>query len=519
MAFQINTNINALNAHAQGVGTQLGLKNSLEKLSSGLRINKAADDASGMIIADSLRSQASALGQAISNTNDGMGIIQIADKAMDEMLKILDTVKVKATQAAQDGQTTASRKAIQNDIIRLVQGLDYIGNTTSYNGQALLSGQWTNKEFQVGAYSNQSIKASIGSTTSDKIGQVRLETGAMITSSGEVSLKFKAVDGVNDVQLESVKISHSSGTGLGNLAEVINKSSDKTGIRAQAVVLSTSDEEIKAGDLRGIVINGFTIGDVLGIKQADSDGRLVQAFNTATSETGVEAYTDNEGRLNLRSTDGRGIVITADNGQQAGGGAAQGVAIEKINGQTIQGTTANNVPTGGSVNYGRLALTRLDARDIIISGTNISATGYNQGQDVAEWVVNLRDVLGVFNEAVRSAAGGNENNAIASGNQILGAGVTTLRGAMVVMDIAESATKTLDRIRADLGSVQGQMLSTVNNITITQVNVKAAESQIREVDFASESAEFNKFSILAQSGSYAMSQANAAQQNILRLLS
>ena len=102
MAFQINTNINALNAHASGVGTQLGLKNSLEKLSSGLRINKAADDASGMTIADSLRSQASALGQAISNTNDGIGIIQIADKAMDEMLKILDTVKVKATQAAQD---------------------------------------------------------------------------------------------------------------------------------------------------------------------------------------------------------------------------------------------------------------------------------------------------------------------------------------------------------------------------------------------------------------------------------
>ncbi|MCI5787152.1 MAG: flagellin B, partial [Helicobacter trogontum] len=106
MAFQVNTNINALNAHVQNVVTQRGLKDSLEKLSSGLRINKAADDASGMIIADSLRGQASALGQAIANTNDAMGIIQIADKAMDEQLKILDTVKVKATQAAQDGQTT-----------------------------------------------------------------------------------------------------------------------------------------------------------------------------------------------------------------------------------------------------------------------------------------------------------------------------------------------------------------------------------------------------------------------------
>ena len=117
MAFQVNTNINALNAHVNSVVTQRGLKDSLEKLSSGLRINKAADDASGMIIAD-------------RNTNDAMGIIQIADKAMDEQLKILDTVKVKAVQAAQDGQTSESRRAIQSDIVRLIQGLDMIGNTT-----------------------------------------------------------------------------------------------------------------------------------------------------------------------------------------------------------------------------------------------------------------------------------------------------------------------------------------------------------------------------------------------------
>lgn len=514
MAFQINTNINALNAHAQSVGTQVGLKNSLEKLSSGLRINKAADDASGMIIADSLRSQASALGQAIANTNDGIGIIQVADKAMDEMLKILDTVKVKATQAAQDGQTKNSRKAIQNDIIRLIQGLDYIGNTTSYNGQALLSGQWTNKEFQVGAYSNQSIKASVGSTTSDKIGQVRLETGAMITASGEVSIKLKQVDGVNDLQLESVKISHSAGTGLGNLAEIINKSSDRSGVRAVATVISTSDSEIKAGHMMGLQINGFTIGDIIGIKQADSDGRLVQAINAAKSETGVEAYVDNEGKLNLQSIDGRGIDLKV-NAKNAGAGnaAPQGSVI------AVSGINKQNVEANGSINYGRLSLTRTDSRDIIVSGTNLSATGYGQNQSVAETVVNLRDVMGLFNKDVKSASGANANNAMAASGDVLGAGATTLRGAMVVMDIAESATKTLDNIRADLGSVQGQMVSTVNNITITQVNVKAAESQIREVDFAQESANFNKLSILAQSGSYAMSQANAAQQNILRLLS
>lgn len=521
MAFQVNTNINAMNAHAQSALTQSKLKNSLEKLSSGLRINKAADDASGMTIADTLRSQANALGQAISNTNEGMGIIQIADKAMDEQLKILDTIKVKATQAAQDGQSTESRKAIQSDIIRLIQGLDNIGNTTSYNGQALLSGQWTNKEFQVGAYSNQSIKASIGATTSDKIGQVKINTGSLITASGEVSLTFKQVDGNADVKLESVKISNSAGTGIGALAEIINKNSSKTGIRAQANVITTSDAEIASGVVSNLTINGVIIGNIVDIKRGDADGRLVQAINSVTADTGVEAYTDSNGRLNLRSLDGRGIVIKADapqpaNGQQ--GGQAPAAAVTTVNGG--QDITQND----GSANYGRLSLSRLDARDIVVVSAadsdkgGYSAIGFGAGK-VAMATVNLRDVMGGFDASVKSAAGANYNAVIASGNTSLGAGVTTLRGAMIVMDIAESAQKMLDKIRADLGSVQNQMTSTVNNITVTQVNVKAAESGIRDVDFASESADFNKYSILAQSGSYAMSQANAVQQNILRLLS
>lgn len=516
MAFQINTNINALNSHAQSVLTQSGLKNSLEKLSSGLRINKAADDASGMIIADSLRSQASALGQAIQNTNDGMGIIQVADKAMDEQLKILDTIKVKATQAAQDGQTAESRKAIQSDIVRLIQGLDSIGNTTSYNGQALLSGQFTNKEFQVGAYSNQSIKASIGSTTSDKIGQVRVSTGALITASGDVSITFKQVDGVNDVRLESVKISTSAGTGIGNLAEVINKNSNHTGIRAQANVITTSDQAVVSGNMAGVTLNGVILGNIVGIKNNDADGRLIAAFNSVTSETGVEASVDSKGRLNLRSVDGRGISLSTTAPVAGAGGTTPPASVVSVNG----GQDLNT----GSVNYGRLSLSRLDARDIVILSSadsttgGFSAIGFGSTQ-VAQTTVNLRDVTGIFNSDVKSASGANYNNAVASGNTSLGSGVTTLRGAMVVMDIAESAQKMLDKVRADLGSVQNQMISTVNNITVTQVNVKAAESQIRDVDFAHESAEFNKYNILAQSGSYAMSQANAVQQNILRLLS
>ena len=165
MGFRINTNVAALNAHTIGVQNNRALSSSLEKLSSGLRINKAADDASGMAIADSLRSQSESLGQAVKNANDAIGMIQVADKAMDEQIKILDTIKTKAIQAAQDGQTTETRKALQADITRLLEELDNIANTTSFNGQQMLSGAFTNTEFQIGAFSNTTIKASIGATT------------------------------------------------------------------------------------------------------------------------------------------------------------------------------------------------------------------------------------------------------------------------------------------------------------------------------------------------------------------
>ncbi|MDO8146428.1 flagellin [Helicobacter pylori] len=150
---------------------------------------------------------------------------------------------------------------------------------------------------------------------------------------------------------------------------------------------------------------------------------------------------------------------------------------------------------------------------------NFSHVGFHSAQGVAEYTVNLRAVRGIFDANVASAAGANANGAQAETNsQGIGAGVTSLKGAMIVMDMADSARTQLDKIRSDMGSVQMELVTTINNISVTQVNVKAAESQIRDVDFAEESANFSKYNILAQSGSFAMAQANAVQQNVLRLL-
>ena len=495
MAFQVNTNVNALNATAQSTFTQTSLSSSLQKLSSGLRINSAKDDASGMAIADSLRSQANALGQAIRNTNVGMGIIQIADKAMDEQVKILDTIKTKATQAAQDGQTTTTRTAIQADINRLIESLDNIAQTTSYNGLNLLAGSFTNKEFQVGAYSNQTIRASIGATSSDKIGHVRSET-MKFSGMAEVAMNFIATNGGKDISIESVVISTSAGTGLGALAEAINKNSDNLGgVRADYTVIAGGASAITGGDITSLTINGVSIGNITGIQANDKDNRLVQAINAYKDTTGVEASIARDGSLQLTSTDGRAIQIAGD-----GLSAAASIA---------QGTTV-----------GSLTLTKLGAGDIKVSGTGLNNA--TVASAAAQTTTTLRQIKGELSADVKSAIGANAGinsaNAAMKFGGTLGAGVTTLKGAMLVMDIAESAIKQLDTIRADLGSIQQQMQSTINNITITQVNVKSAESGIREVDFASESANYSNLNILAQAGSYAMSQANTVQQNILRLL-
>ncbi|RTJ23219.1 flagellin [Campylobacter jejuni] len=574
MGFRINTNIGALNAHANSVVNSNELDKSLSRLSSGLRINSAADDASGMAIADSLRSQAATLGQAINNGNDAIGILQTADKAMDEQLKILDTIKTKATQAAQDGQSLKTRTMLQADINRLMEELDNIANTTSFNGKQLLSGNFINQEFQIGASSNQTIKATIGPTQSSKIGLTRFETGGRISESGEVQFTLKNYNGIDDFKFQKVVISTSVGTGLGALAEEINKSADKTGVRATFTVETRGMGAVREGTTsEDFTINGVKIGQIE-YKDGDSNGALVSAINSVKDTTGVEASIDENGKLLLTSREGRGIKIEGDIGKGA------------------------FINPNMKENYGCLSLVKNDGKDILISGTGLTATGFGASSFISQASVSLRESKGQIDANVADAMGFNSvdkgnilwgyssvsaymssagsgfssgsgysvnsgknystgfanviavsaasqlsavynvsaGSGFSSGSNLsqfatlktsvgntLGvkdetAGVTTLKGAMAVMDIAETAITNLDQIRADIGSVQNQLQVTINNITVTQVNVKAAESTIRDVDFAAESANFSKYNILAQSGSYAMSQANAVQQNVLKLL-
>ncbi|MFB1008325.1 MAG: flagellin, partial [Sulfurospirillum sp.] len=286
MGFRINTNVASLTAQTSAAVNNRNLDNSLSKLSSGLRINKAADDASGLAIANSLRAQASSLGQAINNGNDAIGLIQTADGALSEYSNILDTIKTKSVQAASDGQNAASRLAIQKDINRLLENLNNIAKTTSFNGQKLLSGTFTNKEFQVGANANETIKASITSAETSQIGQTSRAT-LSLAQLGENQLTLKSALSGKSIQLESVnlKMNNDPENGMGKLADLINKNSAETGITAKAVVSSTT-EAIKAGTTgTDFAINGVNIGSI-NVSANDSQGTLLNAINSKTTETG-----------------------------------------------------------------------------------------------------------------------------------------------------------------------------------------------------------------------------------------
>ncbi|MBF7044173.1 flagellin hook IN motif-containing protein, partial [Campylobacter volucris] len=248
--------------------------------------------------------------------------------------------------------------------------LDNIANTTAFNGKQLLSGNFINQEFQIGAQSNQTVKASIGPTQSSKIGVTRFETGSAAKESGVAQITIKNYNGVDDFKFQPVVISTSVGTGLGALAEEINRVADITGVRASFLVQTTGAGPIKAGVTSDdFKINGVTIGKIE-YQDSDQNGALVSAINSVKDTTGVEAARDENGRLVLTSRDGRGIKIEGEMGPGAG-------ILKK-----------------DKENYGRLSLVKNDGKDILISGTGLSAIGMGTGDMISQASVSLRESKG-----------------------------------------------------------------------------------------------------------------------------
>ena len=319
MGFRINTNIGAMNAHNYATMNNKELDTSLTRLSSGLRINKAADDASGMVIADSLRAQSKGLGQAINNANDGIGVAQTADGALDEYINIINIVRTKSIQSASDGQSTDSRMAIQRDINRLLEVADSISKTTSFNGINLLDGSFVNKNFQVGAYANQTVNVSIDSARTTTLGQFAQTKGTLATSAagilaGNVTINGAAV-GVSVVgsTTDTINALAQDITSAVQKADAINAIKSSTGVTATANTNLTGTSAVAGGAILAgtVYVNGVDLGAVTSSSN-DSTGTLAAAFNRITDQTGVTAKIVSGGKLELSSADGYNITLSSN---------------------------------------------------------------------------------------------------------------------------------------------------------------------------------------------------------------
>ena len=537
MSFRINTNITSLSSNNSTERTNKKLTASLEHLSSGLRINKAADDASGMTVADSLRSQANSLEQSIASGNDAIGVLQTADYAMAEQIEIIDTIRVKAIQAANDFHTRDSRLAIHQDIMRLLEEFDNIANTTTFNGHKLLNGNFSNKNFQMGAYSNEIISITIPRADSKAVGHLSFATSSPLmyeNTNDFARAEWTFTLNYGTIGNEKLEFNFTGQDlltqGFKYITDRVNAAHVETGIRASARSDLATNRIFGSTLIPGPVdlsINGYKILSNATVQADDADDMVLNAINSQSSLTGVTATIDNgTGRMMLTSHKGLPIYIKTNNN-----GARGALGLSFLSDPNNPMSFLNDVLVLGELTFSKYgsiptSYSITPVNDIAkkqkgVVSTGISDNGKTKFEDSTtphKAAVNLHDFLTEPMSGTLAKAMGHGVVGTQGSNVTQEPGVLTYNGSQTLIDIAVVALGDLDRIRSDIGSIQNQITATINNISVTHLNIKAAESQIRDVDFANEVAQFNKQNILSQSGSYASAQANQIQQAIIRLL-
>jgi flagellin len=315
MGLIINTNIASLNAQRNLTFSSAKLNKSFERLASGKRINTAGDDAAGLAISERFTSQIRGLGQAIRNANDAVSLVQVTEGALQESTSILQRIRELAVQAASDVNTTADRESLQDEIDQLKDELKRIGDTTTFNGQKLLDGSFTDKYFHVGMNFRETIRVRVRDARSETIGRWAVQTGAVVTTNalvaGDLFLNGVTVRATRP-QDDLVSTTFATGSAIAKAA-AINDSTSFTGISAYANPAIRAGVSGVAGGLldqtNNITINGRTITG-LDVAADDANDSLIKAINAEFDFTGVLASRDANGRIQLEARDGRNIELS-----------------------------------------------------------------------------------------------------------------------------------------------------------------------------------------------------------------
>lgn len=545
----INTNISSLNAQRNLNKSQGALQTSLQRLSSGLRINSAKDDAAGLAISNRFTTQVRGLNVAVRNANDGISFAQTTEGALAEVTTALQRIRDLAVQSANDTNSSSDRQSLQAEVDQLVSEINRIAETTTFNGTNVLDGSREKLNFQIGANANQTVSVSGVNAKASALGS----QPGIVQSTGDRVQSFDTDNGTQGIQ-ESASLT-SGNQSISDFtvrldsvatADAINIADSAYGGNIDVIGTSNltdrTDDNYGGGLAKDIAAR---INDI----RVDGEESLQGVYATAEttfkgSDLAANDYSGNVDSANAADTNvGQG---TLDNGDLVINGVDVGPVEFQVNdadGSLVNAINAKSDVTGvqASVNKnGELVLTADDGRDIIVTTSSAAVTNdlFGGGDELATDrfdanLDNLRisgqvtitgtDTINVSGGS-NAAAGfddltvdGAEDNVQATGT-IENADITTVDAANRTIEAVDSALAQIDSFRADLGAVQNRFESTIRNLSSVSEALSAANSRILDADFASETATLAKNQVLQQAGISVLAQANALPQQALSLL-
>ena len=481
----INTNISSIQAQNSLRMNSLSQATSMERLSSGVRINTAKDDAAGLAIATRMTANIRGVDAAVRNANDGISLTQTAEGALSQIGDSLQRIRELAVQSSNSGNNASDRAAMNNEASQLIAEIDRVASNSSFNSINLLDGTYTSQALQVGVgnSANDRMVISIASAKSSALGvganssYASSVAGTLVVTagaltSGELSINaYQVGASVSD----GVSFANADASGIAKAA-AINAVSGQTGVIATvgstsiAGVAASVFTATAAGD---VLINGVDIGAMGAATAAGDRGtQTAAAVNSKTSQTGVTATVTTAGVVSLSAADGRNITVTAT----AAGFTSAGLGVTAA---TTNYASSVNLSTSGSAG-------------ITVGGTTgLTAVNHN--------------ATAVVSTATAGAGVSSLNLSTASGSQ----------SALATLD---RAINTNTDSRASMGAYQNRLTASISNLETSSINLQASRSRIMDTDYAKESTSLAKSQIIAQAATAMLAQANQAQQSVLALL-
>ena len=495
MALVINTNVASLNAQRNLDASQSAAATSLERLSSGLRINSARDDAAGLAIANRFTAQINGLNQAARNSADGISLAQTAEGALQETTNNLQRIRELAVQAANATNSSADRQALQSEVNQLVAEIDRVANTSNFNGVKLLDGSFTSQTFQVGATEGETVSVtSLIDANSNAIGENTVALNGtdlgVVAASNAVTGNDLAVTvtdaNSNTVGTAGTTIVIGANDEADDIATAINAVDSTLGLTATATNSATfGNFSITANDAVAFTLEGESIS-IASLASASDLTSIADAINAKQGTTGVSATFSGSDRteMTLTASDGRDITIaslefdtdssTAD--LTGATGAARTLTDASGSGAAgAAGTVTGSVSISSTA--GAISIVEGSGSEIV-TGTLASSLSSVANIDLATSAATASDALSVLDAAIAQISGG----------------------------------------RADLGAIQNRFESVIASLQVASENAEASRSRIQDADFASETANLTKSQILTQAGISVLAQANAQPQQVLALL-